>query len=739
MNHVIETCNLSFAYGRHEVLRDISLTVDTGNFYALLGRNGAGKTTLLKILAGLLVAQQGTSRTLGLDSNRLRPGDWTAIGYVSESQPLYDWYTGEELIAFVSALYPNWDDDFCLKLLKRLRLPLEREVRSYSKGERMKMTLLLAMAFHPRPLLLDEPFNGLDVLAKEQLISCLLETTAQEQWSVVFASHDLLEVERLADVIGLIDEGRLQISEPLESLQARFRKIQVFNLATSPVAEPSMLQPVAGRGHVQFRRDPLFPDAAARAGAALRRGAGDHAAGTARHRACALFHGAGPPMTSFALIRHLVLRTRGTSAAGWPCSGSSRCCCRRRRRSLYPRAQTNAAVIGLAGGFDFVLLLLLVRLTQLDPPGRVVHFLATRPVGWGELLAGKVLFVALFLVVPVWIVTLGNILAVGFQCDFLDVVLALAEATIAAGALLALASIPALYLRQLTAVLLAGLCFILVSFIAGAVYQDYFYYYRTASPDPTLDSEQLKNCRWLVFNGALVFTAALTALCCYRKAVPARSFAVLAASFFASLTLWLCWPVNLSRFFADQPAAPAELTPALRDKISFSLWKPLGFPQPTYSSVEGAAQNNRVVSEAVKLGIELKGMEPPYFALQTDYRAVATPRPGAPFRPPTPTPSVTAVVWCWKPGASVPAFYSTWPASRLRVRRAGRSTPSRHSTISPRIIAARTSHAPRSPARPPSTSAAPSSCARCPSAPARCSTCRDGAIAWKTSRSTTAP
>ena len=259
MNTVVETQALCFAYGRHHVLRDINLTVASGNFYALLGRNGAGKTTLLKILAGLLLAQKGSSKTLGRDSAQLTPLDWTSIGYVSENQPLYDWYTGTELIAFVRPLYPNWDDAFCQHLLKRLRLPLDRPVRSYSKGERMKMVLLLAMAFHPRLLVLDEPFSGLDVLVKEQLITCLLETTGQEQWSVIFASHDLLEVERLADVIGLIDDGRLSLSEPLDSLQTRFRKIEVFDATAPPLIDASMLQPVRDDGKLSFVETAFSP------------------------------------------------------------------------------------------------------------------------------------------------------------------------------------------------------------------------------------------------------------------------------------------------------------------------------------------------------------------------------------------------------------------------------------------------------------------------------------------------
>ena len=241
MKPIIEIHDLSHAYGSKRVLYHVNLNVETGTFYALLGRNGAGKTTLLKILAGLIEPRGGSSRVLGSDSRELGPNDWTQIGYVSEAQPMYDWLTGAELIAFTAPLYENWDKAFCDMLAKRMQLPLDRKVRNYSKGERMKMSLLLAMAFHPKLLLLDEPFSGLDVLAKEQLISCLLEATHQEQWSVALASHDLAEVERLADSIGLIEEGILKVSEPLESLQNRFRKVQVFGGKMEGAPDASMM------------------------------------------------------------------------------------------------------------------------------------------------------------------------------------------------------------------------------------------------------------------------------------------------------------------------------------------------------------------------------------------------------------------------------------------------------------------------------------------------------------------
>ncbi len=147
------------------------------------------------------------------------------------------------MIDFTRPLYRNWDVSFCNELQQRLHLPLDRKVCTYSKGERMKLALLLAMAFHPQILLLDEPFSGLDALAKEELISCLLEVTQQTRWSVLFASHDLLEVERLADAIGIIDDGHLKISEPLDSLLGRFRRVQVFGSA--------MLEPVASMRQIE--------------------------------------------------------------------------------------------------------------------------------------------------------------------------------------------------------------------------------------------------------------------------------------------------------------------------------------------------------------------------------------------------------------------------------------------------------------------------------------------------------
>jgi ABC-2 type transport system ATP-binding protein len=227
MDNVIETSRLSRHYRNCEAVHDLDLAVSTGSAYAFLGRNGAGKTTTIKMLAGLIQPSGGESRLLGHDSQKLGPEQWREIGYVSENQELYDWMTGGELVRFTAALYPGWDAEFERFLTKKLDLSLDRRVGRCSRGERMKLALLLAIAFRPRLLILDEPFTGLDPLVKEEFLGSLLEITGQNEWTIFFATHDIDEVEKLADHVGIIEEGRLQVSESMESLQRRFRRIEV--------------------------------------------------------------------------------------------------------------------------------------------------------------------------------------------------------------------------------------------------------------------------------------------------------------------------------------------------------------------------------------------------------------------------------------------------------------------------------------------------------------------------------
>src|SRR5687767_4119426 len=205
---VIETTGLTHHYGRVLALDDVDLTVPEGAVYALLGPNGAGKTTLLRILVGLQSASSGHVSLLGKAVTRITAADRASIGYVAEGQRLPGWMRLEQLESYLAPLYPTWDRSLASELRRRFRLDSQRKLRTLSRGESMKAALLCTLAPRPRLLLMDEPFSGMDAVVKDDLVSGLLETAGTEAWTVVISSHDLAELETLADGVGFLDDRR---------------------------------------------------------------------------------------------------------------------------------------------------------------------------------------------------------------------------------------------------------------------------------------------------------------------------------------------------------------------------------------------------------------------------------------------------------------------------------------------------------------------------------------------------
>lgn len=227
MTDIIKTQNLTKKFGKLTAVDNLSLAVPEGSIFAFLGPNGAGKTTTIKLLLNLITPDSGTSEIFGVKSGELGPKEFNQIGYVSENQRLYDWMTVKQLIAFCKPLYPTWDDAFCDRLVKQFDLPLDRAINGFSRGMKIKTAFLVSLAYRPRLLVLDEPFTGLDPLVRDELIQGILELTDAEHWTVFISSHDIYEVETLADVVGFLNRGKLKLSESLDSLQARFRKVTV--------------------------------------------------------------------------------------------------------------------------------------------------------------------------------------------------------------------------------------------------------------------------------------------------------------------------------------------------------------------------------------------------------------------------------------------------------------------------------------------------------------------------------
>jgi ABC-2 type transport system ATP-binding protein len=225
--NAIELSHVSYRYGRVTALRDVSLTVPEGALYALLGPNGSGKTTLLQILMGLRRAATGRATVLGIDAAHLAANERSRVGYVAEGQVLPGWMKLAQLEAYLAPLYDTWDAQLARELRDRFELDPTRKIRTLSRGERMKAALLCALAPRPKLLVMDEPFTGMDALVKDDLVRGLLASSGTEGWTVLVCSHDIGELELLADWLGFLDHGTLRLSEPMDRTREQFTRIDV--------------------------------------------------------------------------------------------------------------------------------------------------------------------------------------------------------------------------------------------------------------------------------------------------------------------------------------------------------------------------------------------------------------------------------------------------------------------------------------------------------------------------------
>ena len=241
MESAIQIQAMSCRFGRLEAVNNLTLEVPNGSIYAFLGTNGAGKTTTIKALLNLVKPSAGHARILGVDSTQLGSRELARIAYVSENQELPEALTVRQLVAYCRSLYPTWDEALCRKLAGKFALPPDQPLKTFSRGMKIKAALLVSLAYHPELIIMDEPFSGLDPLVRDDLIQGMLELSGQENWTAFISSHDIDEVERLADYVGVIDGGVLALSEPTENLRTRFRRVDAI-LEKGAVAPPALLQ-----------------------------------------------------------------------------------------------------------------------------------------------------------------------------------------------------------------------------------------------------------------------------------------------------------------------------------------------------------------------------------------------------------------------------------------------------------------------------------------------------------------
>ncbi|MFZ0461482.1 MAG: ABC transporter ATP-binding protein [Candidatus Acidiferrales bacterium] len=241
---VIETQNLTKRFRDQEAVSCLNLRVEAQQITGFLGRNGAGKSTTIKMLLGMVHPSAGTGSVLGRAIAEPRENRVVRerIAYVGEDKPLYDYMTVAQLIRFTRTFYKDWRADAEHRLLAQYKLPRYRKIRALSKGMRTKCALLVALARRPELLILDEPSEGLDPVAVEELLQSLIEAAA-EGTTVFFSSHQIVEVERIADRACIIDQGRLVADIILDEMRQAYRRI-TFSFNSAPLEAEFRMQGV---------------------------------------------------------------------------------------------------------------------------------------------------------------------------------------------------------------------------------------------------------------------------------------------------------------------------------------------------------------------------------------------------------------------------------------------------------------------------------------------------------------
>jgi len=244
----IEMQGVYKSFRRTQVLSGLSLKVDRGKTFAFLGRNAAGKTTAIRMLLGLLNRDGGQIRVLGYDPAEQPLEVRARVGYLAEDQQMYGWMRVEEIIRFVAPFYKSWDHDLALKYIREFELPLQTKIKHLSKGQNVRLGLILALAHRPEVVILDDPILGLDPVMRKQFNRDLITHLQGEGRTVFYSSHLLYEVEPVADEVAILHEGRLVRQADTETLRRDVKQFILDRTALSTVRDDLALLDLQAAG-----------------------------------------------------------------------------------------------------------------------------------------------------------------------------------------------------------------------------------------------------------------------------------------------------------------------------------------------------------------------------------------------------------------------------------------------------------------------------------------------------------
>jgi ABC-2 type transport system ATP-binding protein len=256
MPDVIATHRLTKYYGRRRVVDSLELRVGQGVVYGLLGRNGAGKSTLIKMLMGMVRPDYGRAELFGEDAAELGGATRARIAYLAEGHPLYAWMTIGEAARFTAAFYDRWNGRLLTQILDHFELSPRARIRRLSHGQRAQVSLALAVAADPELLILDDPTLGLDTVVRRDFLESLIQIIQRRGRTILFSSHILGDVERVADRIGVLVDGVLRVDCPTDHFKESIRKV-VLEFDGPPPEFPGCAGLVGSR-QVGRRRELVF-------------------------------------------------------------------------------------------------------------------------------------------------------------------------------------------------------------------------------------------------------------------------------------------------------------------------------------------------------------------------------------------------------------------------------------------------------------------------------------------------
>ncbi len=242
MTYAIQTRGLTKFYGNQAVVRSLDLKIPTGCVYGFLGRNGAGKSTTIKMLTGMIQPDQGEAEILGKNVATLPLETRARVAYIAEGHPLYGWMTINQLEQFTRPFYPTWNRSLFDRIIEHFELSRRQKVRRLSNGQRAQVSLALALAPDPELLILDDPTLGLDTVVRRDFLESMIQIIQREGRTILFSSHNLGDVERVADRIGVLVDGVLRVDCPTDLFKVTVRLVIVeFGGTPPPITELSGL------------------------------------------------------------------------------------------------------------------------------------------------------------------------------------------------------------------------------------------------------------------------------------------------------------------------------------------------------------------------------------------------------------------------------------------------------------------------------------------------------------------